>query len=308
MKKYKGPKSWKVNWVCLTTDFSPDEYFKYKFADKTKKERNKYISARTSVDILKSPECNIMPDDKKSRCEMFAEYYKRDVIYLGFEDGASGSTFTSEREIYEAFIAKHDRFIVKPINGTKGHGIRIIESKDAPDYEKAKEVIKIPSIIEELITEEGDIALIHPQSVNTLRVVTSINKYGEYKLLFTLFRCGRDDSVVDNVGSGGIIAMVDAKTGHVCSDGFYAPDTYFDKHPNTGVEFKSLQMPAWEEMLKMVEKGHKKYPGQRVFGWDLAWNGKAWDVVEVNPAPSFSSYQVLTGHGALQEMKDAGIL
>lgn len=306
-----------MNWVCLTTNFSTGEYFKYKLNEKSWKERSKYICSRDSVDFLKSPECNVMPEDKNSRYEMFAEYYKRDVMYLGFGKDDPDATCTanatanetfSEREAYEAFAAKHDRFIVKPIEGTKGHGIRIIETKDAPDYERAKEVIKEPSMIEEVITEEGDIARIHPQSVNTLRVVTAINKDGEYKLLFVLFRCGRDNCIVDNVGSGGIIAMVDAKTGRVCSDGFYAPDTYFDKHPNTGIEFKSLQFPKWDDMLRMVEEGHKKYPGQRVFGWDLAWNGKAWDVVEVNPAPSFASYQVLIGRGVRYEMKAAGIL
>ena len=77
----------------------------------------------------------------------------------------------------------------------------------------------------------------------------------------------------------------------------------FDRHPDTNVSFSGVQIPMWSELCSLVKQIHLEHKGQMVFGFDMAWTDKGWDLVEVNPAPSLNSYQELTGEGIRHYLK-----
>ena len=115
-------------------------------------------------------------------------------------------------------------------------------------------------------------------------------------MLFALLRTGRADNLVDNVGSGGLISFIDIESGIVSSDGFFN-HTYYERHPDTNEKFYGSQIPAWSELLSLVESAHRSLHGQSLIGWDFAWAENYYDLVEMNPAPSFDSFQIFTDHG-----------
>lgn len=67
-------------------------------------------------------------------------------------------------------------------------------------------------------------------------------------------------------------------------------------------------IPEWEKLCSIVCEIHQKHAKQYVFGFDMAWTKNGWDLVEVNPAPSFDSYQQLTGKGIRPYLKEIEML
>ncbi|MDO4459121.1 MAG: sugar-transfer associated ATP-grasp domain-containing protein [Clostridia bacterium] len=162
-------------------------------------------------------------------------------------------------------------------------------------------------ILEDFIIQGEEMAVFHPQSINTCRFVSYIGNDGEAHPLFSTIRTGVGDSIVDNVGSGGITALVDIDTGIICTDGMRGINWY-EKHPDSGVVFKGYQLPDWNELRAFIKSAHETRPQQKLLGWDMAWTvNNGWDVVEINPAPAFSSYQRLTGKGIRKYISSIGL-
>ena len=67
-------------------------------------------------------------------------------------------------------------------------------------------------LVEELAVQHKQMSKIHPASVNTIRVIT-INNGKSIKILAAIFRIGNNNSVVDNLGSGGMSTYVNVDTG-----------------------------------------------------------------------------------------------
>ncbi|MDO4459123.1 MAG: sugar-transfer associated ATP-grasp domain-containing protein [Clostridia bacterium] len=245
---------------------------------------------------------NSFPRDKFERYKLFSKLFRRELIRIDF-DGSS-----QEKEKFEKFIASHEEYMLKPVVGTKGHGVEKHNSDDFKTPDELKSSCAGAVILEELITQGEEMASFHPASINSCRFVSVINDKGEVSPLFVTIRTGRGGSVVDNVGAGGITALVDANTGVVCSDGLCEYE-YFEKHPDTGVRYKGFRLPNYSELCSLVADGHKLRPQQKFIGWDFAWTDKGeWDCIEVNPGPAFISYQKLSGKGIRDLLKSKGVI
>lgn len=269
---------------------TPSEFYKFRLLQKSDEQRRGFISEYEGLAIFKNPAFNILPNDKYARYQLFSGYFHREVLRIKGQEGQS------EEALYQAFIARNQTFIAKTIMGAKGHGVRKCGANEAPDVATLLALMGGACIVEALIDQGGELAAFHPQSVNTIRFVTAANDAGEVSALFALLRVGRGDSVVDNVGSGGLVAGIDMESGRVCTDGLCGWD-YYAEHPDTHVPFRGTQIPSWKELRQMACRMHAEQPAQRVFGFDFAWTTGGWDIVEVNPAPSFVSWQTLAQRG-----------
>ncbi len=270
---------------------SPEEYARFRFFEKDETERSTFIPDMDVINIFKWKKGNnILPDSKYDRYCMFQPYFHRDVIRIQFP-------FTeADSQNYQKFISDKETFILKPLKGTKGHGILKLETRTVPDLNALAKITDGECLLEETIRQGKELKQFHPASVNTARLVTGKGKDGKIDIVFALLRVGRGGSVVDNVGSGGFVALVDLTDGRVCTDAFCGTERY-EKHPDTGVVFKGSMIPEWKKLCETGIEIHRTHSGQRVFGFDFAWTEKGWDLVEVNPAPSFASFQSLTQKG-----------
>ncbi len=280
--------------------FSLDEYVDYRYFDRSAEERKDYVSRDELYRTFSSGAANTFPRDKYSRYLLFRDFFHREVLKISF-DGSG-----REREEFSGFTARHQRFVVKPLKGVKGHGVEILTADQMPDLDALANHIHTEVLLEEVIVQGDDLGRFHPESINTLRLVSGMDAHGGFSLLYALFRTGRGGSVVDNVGSGGLICLVDSGNGRVISDGLYNHH-YYASHPDTNIVFKGTQIPMWSSVLSEAQKAHETVPGQMMIGWDFAWSNKGWDLVEANPAPSFSSYQSLAGAGIRPLLIRAGL-
>lgn len=259
----------------------PDEYLLHDFDHKSKSERAKYMPQKIKDSILS----NYYGQDAKQLIGQLRNkyvfytlakpFFKRDVIKI-----AKGEDW----KLFESFCSSHSCFICKIINGGCGEGIRIEEVKSC-DQAKAlfdELVVAGEWIVEELIKQDEVIASFNKSSVNTVRL-PSFRHGNTVVQNYPFIRFGRNGSIVDNAGQGGIFASIDVKTGKIITNGFDELGHEYVSHPESNVVFKDFQIPRWSELLDMAKEAHMSLPLKHVYvGFDFALSDKGWLVVEGN--------------------------
>lgn len=281
----------------------PNEYFLYDTSNRTPEERKTYISREMTNGYYKLindfDAINIF-NDKFLSYKVFNELYRRDVLYVNNED--------KENEFYE-FIKNNKRFVIKPIDGHGGVGVEFLNVKDFKTKEELFEHTKaaIPYIVEEIVEQHDKMACFHPQSLNTVRVVT-FQKDGHVSIVWSFFRVGQGDSNVDNMTSGGFGAQVDPETGIIITDAIDYRGDKVTHHPDSNIKFKGYQIPDWKGLIATIEKLSAKVPSIHCVGWDMAYSKKGWELVEANGRAQVVTIQVLTGEGFLPLFKKMAYL
>ena len=277
---------------------TPGEFEDFRLYGKTKQEIKEYFFLAELSRVFSAGKKNHFPKDKYARYNLFKDCFHRDIQRI---------ESVSDSEKYDQFINGKDRFMVKTIKGDKGKGVSSVESKDVPNITAFSQRYELPVLLEEYIRQGKELAEFHPSSINTVRLVTAVNGQKVPIVVYALFRSGQGGSVVDNVGSGGLIALVDEKKGKILTDALYDHD-YYSEHPDTGKVFRGTEFPEWEKMVDIALKAHSGMKEQALIGWDFAWTESGWDLVEANPAPSFASWQTLSGKGIRPLLKELGVL
>lgn len=190
-------------------------------------------------------------------------------------------------EGFREMVSRHD-CIAKPIDGTRGEGIFKVSSKDVRDWDALySRCVEGNILLEECVHACKEIASFHPQSLNTIRVVTFSNK--EKCIFFgALLRTGAHGSFIDNTHSGGVYAPIDVETGIINHDGIDSKGNSFVAHPDTGVVFKGFQIPGWNTIIETCKKASFQIPDVFFAGWDVCVldNGRV-ELIEGNHAPDF---------------------
>lgn len=274
------------------------EYFWYHFDQISESQKNSIVSDREMHALYKSvnsKKARALFTDKYATYKLFYEFYKRGVCKCLPEN-------TSD---FESFLQDNPRFIVKPLDSLCGRGIKIFDfSKEGPDFvlkamNRVLSEYKTGFVAEGLIIQSPEMAVLHPSSVNTLRINTV--RYEDYsEVIAPCVRMGRGGNIVDNAGSGGIFAAVDKATGvttHACDESCHT----FTCHPDTGVDLIGFQVPHWEDAVRMALKLSEILPENHITGWDLAYTDDGWVMVEGNTRPLFM-YQIATQIGLRPEI------
>lgn len=231
--------------------------------------------------------------NKAETYKVFGDYYKRRLIKVQDDE---------DYEVFVSFANAVGRFMVKQIDGDSGRGAKII---DVRDYHTLREVFaEIRSmgtaILEELIVQDPEMAKLHPDSVNTVRIpVVKSAKTGEVHIFHPYLRTGQGGAVVDNAGAGGILADIDAQTGIVYTPGVDEAWHQYLLHPDTQVKIVGFQIPRWNEVIELVKEISAKTTN-RFIAWDMALTEAGWVVVEGNACGQFGM-QWADKTGRLQE-------
>ena len=281
----------------------PNEYFLFETSKKSPKERREYITREMTNGYYKKindfDAINIF-NDKFLSYKVFIELFRRDVLYVNNED---------KKEEFFEFIKNNKRFVIKPVDGHGGVGVEFINVSDFESKEELFDYTKkvIPYIAEEIIEQHEKMACFHPESLNTVRVVT-FQKDGHVSIVWSFFRVGQGDSNVDNMTSGGFGAQVDPITGKIITDAIDYKGDKVTHHPDSNIKFKGYQIPDWQGLISTLEKLSAKVPSIHCVGWDMAYSKKGWELVEANGRAQVVTIQVLTGEGFLPLFKKMAYL
>lgn len=266
-------------WCALRYGAGYYDYVMFGFYDMNGKQRNTYLTRVRNKKV-----CELMNDysfadqfdDKLRFNQRFADFLHRKTL--------NGETATAA-ELAD-FIRGQEAIFAKPNHGSCGKGVEKLNTADFTDaaamlaYIREKKLV----ILEHALPQHPDMARLHPQSVNSMRIVTDIVG-DEVQIAYIIVKIGRGDSCCDNSGQGGVLCRVDEATGKIRS---VATDDYFnvfEKHPDTGITFMSYQLPMVPEAIALAKQAAMVIPQMRHVGWDVAITPEGPAIIEGNEYP-----------------------
>ncbi|MEM1483675.1 sugar-transfer associated ATP-grasp domain-containing protein [Oscillospiraceae bacterium PP1C4] len=260
------------------------DYLVFEFYTLTAAQRKTYITRGQNnryVRLLNPQENWHLLEDKVEFLKRFDGFHGRDWIDL---------RETSQSE-FAAFCETHPKLVVKPLDGTCGHGIEFFEISDKSKITGLYDMLMQGKqyLVEDLIVQHPDISRIYPLSVNTLRLVTIKNK-DTVHVVFSSIRIGNGKRV-DNLNSGGMASLIDIETGKISTPGADKEGKAYFQHPMTGVELIGVQIPMFHEAVDLVKRAAMKIPELGYIAWDVAVTDKAPIIIEANHFPGHDIYQ-----------------
>lgn len=281
-------------YICYGWGF--DEYFMYNYNHLSRAGRKEF-----ATELQKDYFCDTiyhgheldMFTDKWVAYKHFAPYYKRDACMM--------QSWERDHEEAERFIEKHNAVVIKPKDGSLGYGIHIFHDLTKEELKELSQKYEMGFVMEELIRQGSEMAVLHPQSVNTVRI-TTLRVGDKINIIHPFFKVGRAGNIVDNAAQGGIFGVIDIDTGVVTSACDKHGNRYI-KHPETGVQLIGFVIPKWEEALELSRELSKVVPEAIYVGWDLAYTEDGWVVVEGNSRAQFVCYQIAEQKGFRKELE-----
>ncbi|MEJ5304141.1 MAG: sugar-transfer associated ATP-grasp domain-containing protein [Bacteroidales bacterium] len=211
----------------------------------------------------------------------------------------------SQEDAYEKLMnSGAEKLFIKPSEGLGGYGI-IVFSKTEKGYITRQGTMldmnfmkthfsKGRFIVQEGIRQHPQMSKLFPGAVNTLRIVTLVEK-DKPRILFAFLRMGRDEAEVDNASQGGIFCMVDQETGDLAKYAFSDNKEQFEYHPNTKIQFSRTTLPDWESTKKFILSAAIKCKELPFIGWDIAITEEGPVIIEMNEGPGIEVIQDLYG-------------
>lgn len=271
----------KLKYAFCAYGFLPYEYYNFGLAAKTEEEYREFFPDKERCDIayrLNDLKAVAFFNDKAMTYELCREYFHRDCMVVERK---------KDFEAFRTFVVQHPVVFIKQAYGFGGHEVRRADFSSGPEeIRKAFDAMLRDGkhIVEEPIRQSRKLEEFNASSVNTVRCIMILTKHGP-KVVTCFFRTGKAGACVDNAGSGGIFAVVDAQTGTLITDGVDEYSLRYKTHPDSGICYKGYQLPDWDQLLRIcgeasVRAGEK---GCLNVGWDLAHTEEyGWVMVEGN--------------------------
>lgn len=273
-----------ICWCNVRYGSTISDYFLFRFYKKNHLGRKEFMTAKDKRRFYAAVNDKVLRYDVQNKDvfnEKFAEYIKRDFICIP----------ECSVDEFKTFVNNHGSVFVKPIGTGGGEGILKISSNDENLVDIYNSVCaKGMCVVEAAIIQHHELAALHPQSLNSVRITTFFD--GEnVKILFAALRCGTGGSFVDNHMLNGIAMEVDVGTGKVSSRASSKKMLNIVRHPDSGVFLPGFQLPHWDKCLKLVNEVAHKTPGVHYVGWDIAITEDDVCLIEANPGGDFSMWQ-----------------
>lgn len=231
--------------------------------------------------LVNTPDDTEIFKDKLRFCATFSAFLGREFLNLREADD----------ETVAAFFRRHPVVFLKAPDSFGGLAVERFACT-AGDADRAAALRqgwlnRGLSLMEEALVQHADLAALHPASINTVRIVTLTDTAGEPHVLYAFLRTGCCGHFVDNTTSGGLSALI-------CPDGVIRrpalsdkTGVYFDAHPDTGVPFIGLRVPAFDEAIALCKRAARVRPGMRYVGWDVCITPQGPVLVEGNDLPAY---------------------
>lgn len=174
-----------------------------------------------------------------------------------------------DKQVLLSILGAIDSFIIKPTKDSScGQGVRLVKKNLEKNLDNIINGYGDDWIAQEVVCQSPITAQFNKSSVNSYRVTTLFIN-GVVTTQSICFKVGANQSVTDNLGSGGIMVGVTPE-GYFYEYGY---DNKYNKYKSTsnGILFKGVHhnyIPLIS--LKMEEYHTKFFPTVGIIGWDVA--------------------------------------
>ena len=256
------------------------DYFLFRFFEKDAEERARWVGTgyKYEYDLVMNPKSTrSILENKIQFYEVYAPFVLHAVCTI--DDIREGND--KARVVLENPTGK---IVIKDALGQCGWDVEIVKSADHDassllKYMKSKGF----NLAEEFIVQHPEISRLSDSGVNTVRIISQVNKDHEVEILGARMRISVNTHV-DNLASGNIASPVDLETGKLNDLGIYSDITKerVKTHPVSGVELVGYQIPLWEQCLDLVKRAALHRPENRAIGWDVVLTEKGPELLEGN--------------------------
>lgn len=256
----------------------------------TSKKNNRYLYRTVYDDLARETF-----DNKEIFDKTFQNYLKHDFLIL---------SESNDEEIH-TFIKKYGTVIVKPAGGACGMGVFKLSCTDESGISNVISRVRNGEklIMEEVIVQHHEMARMNPASVNTIRVITMLDKKGKVHIINQCAKFGASSQCISNTFGGGFCCHINAETGILDAQGKDIHGGYIFKHPVSGIIIPGFQIPNWSGVFDYARTLDQVVPTARYIGWDIVILEDGYDVIEGNLHPG-QDFQGCDGIGRWNEIKN----
>lgn len=201
-----------------------------------------------------------------------------------FYDGDGHRPITREEAI--ARCAKEEHLIFKAsLDSGGGRSILFYDAAemDASTIEKYFEEYQGNYVAQRLVKQHPDLARIHEQSLNTIRV-QSLHFKDQVYILSAQLRMGAGGSKVDNISAGGMSCPI-KPDGWLEERSVTRKSEWRYEHPS-GIKFKDIRVPNYDKIIETIKRLHPQIPYFNLIGWDFSVDAEGDPVfIEMNVSP-----------------------
>lgn len=226
--------------------------------------------------------------------QLYKDDYKRDVILIS--NDADFNSFCD-------FVRKHNSFVVKPTDSCLSQGVYLETLKDdskkgirklfnqllgsgAKNQETLRGSVERSVVIEEIIEQGKEMAALHPQSMNCVRL-TTVRIGDKVNICFPYVKIGIHGNFLTAAFLGCPTACINSDTGLIETPGVTEDCKIYLKHPDTNVDIIGFKIPKWEELKALATRLSNSLPTLAYTGWDFVWSKNGWCIMEGNEKGEF---------------------
>ncbi|HEY0045897.1 MAG TPA: sugar-transfer associated ATP-grasp domain-containing protein [Flavobacterium sp.] len=275
---------WKLYFDMVSSsikyNISLNEYFLFHFYNMNHEQRMSYAG----TGFMYEYQLKMNPKSKRKVLINKLEFLK---VYKDFvrHEFASLTEIAENPKIAEHLLSNtSEKIVLKSSTGQCGRGIEV---RNSTDFTADTLVTRLKELdndfVEEYVSQHPVLNELSPSGLNTIRIITQVNKSGAVEILGARLRI-TVNSAIDNMAAGNIAAFVNPQTGVVEGPGVYSDITKPEEfvHPITGIQIVGFQIPLWKETIEMVTAAALVDTGNRSIGWDVAITSAGPELIEGN--------------------------
>ena len=252
------------------------DYEIFAFYNLNKEQRKTFVTRLWSKKFMEfmndTAYCDYL-DDKDLFYQKYSEYIGRGFINVR----------TSKKEEVEKFVSTRELLFGKVKDGECGHGCERIKVSDYPDFDTLyKYLVEHFDTVEDVIVQHPDLSKLYPNAVNSMRIITVLDKQQVPHCIYIVQKMGLNGSVIDN---NCLFTPVDMETGKLkypAHSGDTTKGIIYTEHPNTHIQLVGYQIPFVKEAVDMCLKAALVVPQVRYIGWDVAITENGPVIIEGN--------------------------
>lgn len=174
-------------------------------------------------------------------------------------------------EARDFLFSEDNTVIFKSNNSIQGLGVRFYNEKEWD----AEAINGESGVFQKVIKQHDFFNSIFPHPGATVRITTALDNNGKATVRAAYLRLGRSNDSSKHVQSNSAVKVaIDIDSGELFPTGYSADWSSTKSHPDTGVTFEGLVVPAFKNACVEVEKLHSNYPFIQSIGWDVSVNDK----------------------------------
>lgn len=261
----------------LRKGISFHEYFYYRFHSINSADRNAYASAAYMYEyqLFHNPhQFRYLLEDKLTFLREYKEYVGRNWLAIR----------ETSLDQLASFLENKSKVVLKNSRGGAGKSVSIVSLTEFNAITLLEYAIQNNfDLLEEFVYQHKELMALSPNSLNTVRVITQVDRHNRVDIIGTILRMGIDRNN-DNLSTGGIACSIDPLTGIINGPGISFDITKSDYfvHPVSGQKLIGFTIPFWKEVINMCEAAALLHTENRSIGWDVAIKDEGPLLIEGN--------------------------